>query len=65
MSNNEKKVEVKKCKKCGCELSSDTKGHLCLNCKKKKGKFWRRVGEGAAAFASVALLVFTLGKKGK
>lgn len=65
MSNNEKKVEVKKCKKCGCELSSDTKGNLCLNCKKKKGKFWRRVGEGAAAAASVLLLVVTLGKKGK
>lgn len=65
MSNNEKKVEVKKCKKCGCELSSDTKGNLCLNCKKKKGKFWRRVGDGIAAVASFALLVVTLGKKGK
>ena len=39
MSNNEEIIEVKKCKKCGCELASDTKGNLCLNCKKKKGKW--------------------------
>lgn len=66
MNNDEKEAGVKKCKKYGCELASDTKGNLCLNCKKKKGKFWRRVGEGAAAaVVSVALLVVTLGKKGK
>ena len=65
MNNNEKEVDIKKCKECGCELASDTKGNLCLNCKKKKGKFWRRVGEGAATVASVALLVVTRGKKGK
>lgn len=65
MNNNEKVVDIKKCKKCGCELASDTKGNLCLNCKKKKGKFWRRVGEVVATVASVVILVVTLGKKRK
>ena len=31
MSNNEEIIEVKKCKKCGCELSSDTKATDTLN----------------------------------
>lgn len=65
MVSNKEEVEVKKCKKCGCELSSDTKGNLCLNCKKKRGRFWRRVGEGAGVVLSVALFVVTLGRKGK
>ena len=63
MNNNKEMIEVKKCKKCGCELASDTKGNLCLNCKKKKGKLWRHVFEGAGTVASVALLIVTLGRK--
>ena len=71
MNNNEKEVDIKKCKKCGCELASDTKGNLCLNCKKKRVNFLGLVGKGAVAVVSVVLLlgkvvlfVVTRGKKG-
>ncbi|WP_296802257.1 hypothetical protein [uncultured Methanobrevibacter sp.] len=71
MKNNEKEVDIKKCKKCGCELASDTRGNLCLNCKKKRVNFWGLVGKGTLAVASVVLFlgrvvlfVVTRGKKG-
>ena len=36
---NEKETK-RYCKKCGNPIASDTKGNLCLNCKKKELKLF-------------------------
>ena len=65
MSNMETKKRYCKNKKCRCELPSDYKGKYCLNCTKKKAKFWRHVGEGVLTVAGVLITVVTFGKTKK
>ena len=35
--------EIRRCKKCRCELSDYTKGKLCDNCRKKKNSVIKKV----------------------
>ena len=57
--------KVRYCKKCGCELSEDTKGKYCIKCKGKKREKLKHVIEGAGVLAAcvVAVVPFVHRKK--
>lgn len=58
-------AEIRHCKTCGCELSEDTKGKYCLNCKsKRKGKVKKVAGAiGSATLACVLIVPRIIHKK--
>ncbi|WP_317856063.1 hypothetical protein [Chakrabartyella piscis] len=49
-----KNSEVKYCKKCGCELPSNSKINSCDQCRRESAKKFR---EGAATVGTLALAV--------
>ena len=64
MSNN-KDLEIRYCKKCGCELVSTNKHKLCDNCRRARNANIRNGVLGAAGtVGSIALFIVTKGKLG-
>ena len=64
MSNN-KDLEIRYCKKCGCELVSTNKHKLCDNCCYKMNANIRNGVLGAVStVGSIALFIVTKGKHG-
>ena len=64
MSNN-KGLEIRYCKKCGCELVSTNKHKLCDNCRRERNVNIRYGVLGVAGtVSSVALFIVTKGKYG-
>ena len=67
MSNN-KDLEIRYCKKCGCELVSTNKHKLCDNCRRERNANIRNGVLGAVGtvgtVGSVALFIVTKGKHG-
>lgn len=53
---------IRRCKKCGAELASKTKGSLCLNCKQKRIEKWKQAGGGICALAITLLSAGTIKK---
>lgn len=51
-------MEMKRCKKCDCELPSDSKKKLCESCRKRRNE---KIKMGFAITGSVLLTVLTLG----
>ncbi len=51
-------MDMNKCKKCGCELPSDSKKKLCESCRKRRNE---KIKMGLAITGSVLLTVLTLG----
>ena len=58
-----KAIEVRKCKRWGCEVASDTKGDYCVNCKRKLGIKIKTIGGAIVRVAGVVISVITLGRK--
>lgn len=56
------KYENRKCKKCGKKMSNDSKGKLCQKCQDKKVKTGKKI---IAGLGTLAVLVFTLGRRKK
>lgn len=58
-------ADIRRCKKCGCELSDETKGNYCINCKGKMRSKLKVAGTVAAGVvvASVGLLAKVIFKK--
>ncbi|HBM70998.1 MAG TPA: hypothetical protein DD377_06710 [Firmicutes bacterium] len=48
---------IRHCKKCGCELSDETKGDYCINCKTDKKIKLRNIGIVAASVLAVSASV--------
>lgn len=61
MSNN-KDLEIRYCKKCGCELVSTNKHKLCDNCRRERNANIRNGVLGAVG--TVVLFIVTKGKHG-
>ena len=61
MSNN-KDLEIRYCKKCGCELVSTNKHKLCDNCRRERNAIIRNGVLGAVG--TVVLFIVTKGKHG-
>lgn len=57
-----KTLEVRYCKKCGCELASDSKHKKCDNCRSKVATTIRR-GFGAIGSIAVAVVTVVVSKK--
>ena len=55
--NNEEVVQIRYCKKCGCELASTNKYKLCENCRRMRNANIRKWGFSAGA-ALYTLLMF-------
>lgn len=58
------KPEIRYCKNCDCELTSTNKKKLCEKCRRDKNGLIKNFATGAAALASLALVVITKGKGG-
>ena len=57
-------IETRYCKKCGCELSQETKGKYCIKCKGEKRSTVRKIiGFGTALVAVVTVLQKFIKKK--
>lgn len=58
MSKEYKDIEVRFCKKCGCELASANRRKLCENCRRERvGKIKSRAAGGAAVAGSLIMFV--------
>ena len=59
-------VDIRHCKNCGCELSDDTKGDYCVNCKGKMRSKLKIAGSVVAGvFVASVGLAKILFKKGR
>ena len=56
-------IEIRYCKKCGCELMSTNKKKLCENCRRNRNQAIKNTALGiSGTVVAVALAVFTGGK---
>lgn len=63
--SNDKDLEIRYCKKCGCELVSTNMHKLCDNCRRERNAKIRKDVLGAlGTVGSVVLFIVTKGKHG-
>lgn len=62
---NNDTIQVRYCKKCGCELASTNRKKLCDNCRRERAANIRKgILAAGSAVGSVVLFVATKGKHG-
>lgn len=57
MSNEYKDVEVRFCKKCGCELASVNRRKLCENCRRGRASKIKNGAKGGSVVAGIFIYI--------
>ena len=52
--------EVRRCKKCGCELMSNNKSKYCEKHKRERSNFIANIGKGAVALGGLIITIGSL-----